>query len=316
MKKILVTGGAGFIGGHVAAACLERGNEVVVLDNLHTGSKDNITLLKKLGGEKFKFWGKSILDSESLHLLLEGVDTVFHLAALVSVPESLEKKYDYVSINTIGTLNVLEACKNRGVKNFVLSSSAAIYGDNLISPKQEAMMAEPKSPYAITKLDGEYYCALYREQYGLNATALRYFNVFGPRQSPESQYAAAVPIFINNALRNRELCVYGDGGQTRDFIYVDDIVQANLLAAENRGTVYNVACGGKTTIKELAEKIVELTGSKSKIKYLSERLGDIKHSRADNSKIIKELGFKVGCTLDRGLLDTISYFKEIQDPSL
>jgi UDP-glucose 4-epimerase len=242
--------------------------------------------------------------------ITKGVETIFHLAALISVPESMQKEQEAVRINTLGTLNLLKAACANGVRNIVLSSSAANYGDNPVMPKKEDMLPEPKSPYAVTKLDGEYYFKIYREEYGLNAVSLRYFNVFGPRQDPNSQYAAAIPIFVQRAINNQDIVIFGDGEQTRDFIYVEDVVQANILASEKGGDLYNVARGETITINELARKVVEFVGSKSSIKHQAPRQGDIKHSRADISKITG-MGFKPRTDLDRGLQKTVEYFMDL-----
>ena len=299
MAKVVVTGGAGFIGSHIVAEAIAQGHQVTVLDDLSTGFKKNLAQLD------CEFVEGSILDQTKLDQVLPGVETVFHLGAKISVPESMEKKAEYVNTNVLGTLQLLDSCVQHQVKNITLSSSAAIYGNNPTIPKTEDMLPEPMSPYAVTKLDGEYYFDLYRREHGLNATSLRYFNVFGPRQDPNSQYAAAVPIFIDKALNNQDITIYGDGEQTRDFIFVKDIVQANFLAAKIGGNIFNVAWGQRITINDLAKTIIELTDSSSKIIYLPERAGDIKHSMADNAKIVRELGFKPSSTLRDGLLATI-----------
>jgi UDP-glucose 4-epimerase len=223
------------------------------------------------------------------------------------VPESLLRTKECIDINTIGTINILESAKKNQNCKVILSSSAANYGDNPVLPKLESMSPEPMTPYAITKLDGEYYLKMYYDQYGVETTSLRYFNVFGPRQNPKSAYAAAVPIFINKALKNESLSIYGDGLQTRDFIYVKDVVRANLLASQKGNETYNVALGHSTTILELAEKIIEITNSKSKIEFLQERIGDIKHSKADPSKFNK-LGFKPKYSIDEALKETIEFY--------
>ncbi len=304
MVKILVTGGAGFIGSHIVEHFHNK-DEVIVLDNLRSGYKKN------LEGYNIKFVQGSVTDARLVKKVTKGVDFIFHLAALVSVPESMSDPKTTLSINVNGTLNLLEAARENGVKKIVLSSSAAVYGDNPVVPKVETMLPEPKSPYAITKLDGEYYFKMYQGEFGVPTVCLRYFNVFGPRQDPSSQYAAAVPIFIHRALRNKDIIIYGDGEQTRDFIFVKDVVKANAFVAQNSEamSVYNVARGGRITINELAEKIIRLTDSKSSIKYVEERPGDVKHSQADISKL-KTLGVNPDFDLDEGLKATIEFFSE------
>lgn len=298
--KVLVTGGAGFIGSHIVEHFQEK-CEVVVLDNLRTGFKKNIENFK------VKFVNGGITDLPLLLKTAKGVDYIFHLAAMISVPESLIKPLECVEINVDGTLNILKAAAENKVKKIILSSSAAIYGDNPIVPKVETMLPEPKSPYAVTKLDGEYYFNLFKKEWSINTVSLRYFNVFGPRQDPKSQYAAAIPIFVHNAIINKDITIFGDGEQTRDFIYVKDVARANALAAEKGEGVYNVACGNKITINGLAKKIIKITNSKSKIIYAPQRPGDVKHSMADVSKINK-LGFKPEFDQEEGLKNTIDYF--------
>ena len=239
--------------------------------------------------------------------LVQGANGIFHLAALVSVPESLLNINECIEINTLGTINILEAAKKNVNCKVVLSSPAANYGDNPILPKIETMTPEPMTPYAVTKLDGEFYLKMYQDQWGLPTASLRYFNVFGPRQNPKSAYAAAVPIFINNALQNKPITIFGDGLQTRDFIYVKDVVRANILASQKGNETYNVALGHSTSILELAEKIIEITNSKSKIKFLDERSGDIKHSKANPSKFT-HIGFKPQYSIDHALKETIEFY--------
>lgn len=301
MAKILVTGGAGFIGSHIVEHFYQT-DEVFVLDNLRSG------FLKNIESFNVNFIEGSITDEELVKKVTEGVDYIFHLAALVSVPESMSKPQLTVEINTTATLNLLEAARQNQVKKIVLSTSAAIYGDNPVVPKLETMFPEPKSPYAVTKLDGEYYFKMFSEEYNLPTVCLRYFNVFGPRQDPKSQYAAAVPIFIDKAIKNEDITIYGDGEQTRDFIFVKDIVKANVAVAQNSATgVYNVARGGRITINDLARKIIQQTGSKSKINYEPERAGDVKHSQADVSKL-RSIGIQSDYDLDAGLKSTIEFF--------
>ncbi|MUH34581.1 SDR family NAD(P)-dependent oxidoreductase [Zobellia amurskyensis] len=300
--KYVVTGGAGFIGSHIVEHLTAEGHKVVVVDNLRTGFKKNIAQMN------VQYSNTDIRDEQKITELIDGASAVFHLAALVSVPESIEKINECNSINTVGTINILEAAKKTGNCKVVLSSSAANYGNNPLSPKVETMVPEPLTPYAITKLDGEYYLDMYRNEFEVPTTSLRYFNVFGPRQNPKSTYAAVVPIFIMNALQNKPLIIYGDGKQTRDFVYVKDVVSANLLAAGQGEGVYNVALGKGTSVIELAQHIIEITNSKSAIEFLDQRPGDIKHSVAKTHKI-NQLGFTPKFTIEQGLKETIAFYE-------
>lgn len=297
--RVLITGGAGFIGSHIAEHFSGLA-EVRILDNLRSGHRRN------LAGMDVEFLEGSVTDRHMVREAVRGVDCVFHLAAMVSVPESMEKPGECVEINTQGLLNVLQAGADAGVKKLCFSSSAAIYGDNPRLPKREDMLPEPKSPYAITKLDGEYYCRMYRQEGWLRTVSLRYFNVFGPRQDPGSQYAAAVPIFIRRALEHRDITIFGDGQQTRDFIYVKDVVRANVFFAteSDAGGVYNIACGHARTVNDLACAVVTLTGSTSGIVHAADRAGDVKHSRASTEKA-RQAGFSPSHDFDEALSDTI-----------
>ena len=301
--KVLVTGGAGFIGHHLATAWRQRGADVVVLDNFRTGRRENVARIP--GGDGFTFVEGSITDAATVARAIDGCTIVHHLAAQVSVPESMERPAECVEINVLGTLNVLEAARRVGAKRVVFSSSAAVYGDNPASPKTEDMVPAPKSPYGITKLDGEYYLRMYAESCGVPTVSLRYFNVFGPRQDPRSVYAAAVPIFLERAKAGRDLTIFGDGAQTRDFVFVGDVVAANILAATSanagRGEVFNVAQGGAVTIRELAESIRDVVGSASPIVHAAERAGDIRHSLASIDRIRAGLGFEARTSLRDGL---------------
>lgn len=301
--KILVTGGAGFIGSHIVEHFQGKA-EVRVLDNLRSGHKRN------LAGLEHEWIEASILDRPAVRRAMEGVDFVFHLAAMVSVPETMKKPIECNEINSTGTLVVLEEAVRSRVKKLVFSSSAAIYGDNPAMPKVEAMPPEPKSPYAVTKLDGEFYCRMFSETHGLPSVCLRYFNVFGPRQDPKSQYAAAVPIFIARALRNEPITIYGDGEQTRDFVFVKDVAAANVFfATQSEATgVFNVACGASVTINQLAKTICQLTGSASEIKHAPERAGDVKHSLAAIEKL-RAAGFEPAKGMEEKLRKTIEFFK-------
>ena len=301
MKKYVITGGAGFIGSHIAEYLSGEGHQVTVLDSLRTGFEKN------LNGLNVQFEKGDIRDKDLVEELVQGAAGIFHLAALVSVPESLLHIKECIDINTFGTINILEAAKKNVGCKVVLSSSAANYGDNPILPKIETMTPEPMTPYAVTKLDGEFYLKMYQDQWNVPTASLRYFNVFGPRQNPKSAYAAAVPIFINNALQNKPITIYGDGLQSRDFIYVKDVVKANILAAKTGSQMYNVALGHSTSILELAERIIEITNSKSPIQFLEERSGDIKHSKADPSKF-NDLGFKPDYSIAAALEETIDFY--------
>ena len=300
--RVLITGGAGFIGSHIAEHYAPKA-EVRILDNLRSGYKKN------LDGLDVEFIEGSITDRPVVKKAVEGVDYIFHLAAMISVPESMENPLECVAINTLGTLNVLQEAAAAGVKKLCFSSSAANYGDNPATPKLETMIPEPRSPYAVTKIDGEYYCDIFTREGWLQTACMRYFNVFGPRQDPASQYAAAIPIFIHKALRNESITIFGDGEQTRDFICVNDIVSANAYLAENESYtgVYNVAYGKRQTINDIARKIIELTHATSQIKYAPTRAGDVKHSQASIEKILAA-GFKFSGSFEEGLSKTIEFF--------
>jgi len=299
--KILVIGGAGFIGSHIVEHFQGKA-EVRVLDSLRTGYFKNI--------ENFdvEFIKGDIRDREIVQKAMKDIDYVFHLAALLSVPESMVNPIECVDINCKGLLIVLEEASKAGVKKLCFSTSSAVYGDNPESPKIETMTPEPMSPYAITKLDGEFYCDIYTKGNKLKTACLRYFNVFGPRQDPGSAYAAAIPIFTASAVDGNNLIIYGDGEQTRDFIYVKDIAAANVYMAMNDYTgVYNVGYGQKITINKLIEKILKSTNSTSKVEYHDERAGDIKHSLGNVDKLLTT-GFKPGSNFEEGLEKTIEFF--------
>jgi UDP-glucose 4-epimerase len=303
--KILVTGGCGFIGSHIVEHYQGRATEIRVLDNLRTGYRNN------LDGFDCVFIEGSVTDRQLVRTAMEGVDLVFHLAALVSVPESMAKPGECVDINVHGLLNVLEEGSSAAVRKLVFASSAAVYGDNPVVPKVETMLPEPMSPYAITKLDGEYYLDLFRREGRLETAALRFFNVFGPRQDPKGAYAAAVPIFIEMAVRGEDLTVFGDGTQTRDFIYVKDIVGALAFAAETPAVtgVFNAGYGQQITINDLAAQIIAQAATSSIIHHAPERPGDVKHSRASADKLLTA-GWMPDHTLEQGLTYTFEFFKD------
>ena len=310
--KCLVTGGAGFIGSHIVRRLLERGYETVCLDNFDptydiNTKKGNIAPF--LENNNFELIQGDIRDREVLKDTITDIDYVFHEAALVSVIESMENPVKTIEINTIGTFNILDAALSGGVKKVILASSAAVYGNSPVLPKKENFTPVPRSPYAISKLDCEYAARIFYEENGLKTTSLRYFNVYGPGQDPASPYAAAIPIFIKMALKDENILIYGDGTQTRDFVFVDDIVQANeLVASKGDGRTFNVANGTATSINEIAEQIIKQTGSKSSIVYTTERGGDIKHSIADITEI-RKIGFKPEYNMKKGLKETVGWFR-------
>ncbi|MFA4700951.1 SDR family oxidoreductase [Pyrococcus kukulkanii] len=299
-KLIIVTGGAGFIGSHIAETLAED-NDVVVIDNLYSGKIENVP-------ENVKFINADVRDFEAIADIIREADYVFHEAAQISVDESVKDPVFTEEVNVIGTLNVLMALAE-GNGKLIFASSAAVYGDNPNLPLKESETLSPISPYGVTKLAGEHYCRVFYEIYGVPTVVLRYFNVYGPRQS--SAYAGVISIFMRNAIKNEPLTIFGDGKQTRDFIYVKDVVEANLLVAQKKraeGEVFNVATGKETTVLELALKIIDLSGSSSSIVFAPPRPGDIRRSVADISKL-KKLGFSPKYTLEEGLKETFEWFK-------
>ena len=304
--KIVIAGGAGFIGSNLAEYWVKNNAEVVVIDNLRTGVEKNLSEFKNI-----IFHKRSITEREFVFEATKGADYIFNLAALVSVPESVEKPEETYEININGLKNLLDAALENGIKKVVHTSSAAIYGNNPIMPKVEAMAAEPVSPYAETKYKGELLCNEYFEKHGLPAVSLRYFNVYGPKQNPFGAYASVIPIFSIKALKNEPMIIYGDGEQTRDFVYVADVVNANVLAAatDNANGVFNIANGSTISINTLAVKIKELTHAESEIIYMPERAGDVKFSSASVDKAKRELSFITQCNLDKGLSLTIDYYR-------
>jgi UDP-glucose 4-epimerase len=286
-KNIIVTGGMGFIGSHLTERLLED-NKVTVIDNEITGKIENIEHL--LDHKNLTLIKGSIVDL-NLTELFKGEDYVFHLAAIPSVPRSVKDPYSSNEANISGTLKVLIAAKDTGIKKVVFSSSSSVYGDTPTLPKREDMPVNPMSPYAITKATGEMYCKVFEELYGLPTISLRYFNVFGPRQDPNSQYSAVIPKFITSILKNENPVIYGNGGQSRDFTFVKHVVDANILSSESDMTgTFNIACGRRITINQLVSNINEILGKDIKPIYADPRSGDIKHSLADISKA-KSFGY-------------------------
>jgi len=310
-KRILITGGAGFIGSNLASYLAMKQNQVIVLDDLSTGRKENIEDLVTQG--RIEFIQGSITNLDLLMDSFKGIDYVFHQAALPSVPRSIKDPLTSNDVNINGTLNVLIAAKDTHVKKVIYASSSSVYGDTPTLPKLETMIPHPLSPYAITKLTGEYYCQVFTDVFHIPTVALRYFNVYGPRQDPLSEYAAVIPKFITRVMDNQSPIIYGDGEQTRDFTYVDDVIQANILAAESNATgVFNAAGGRRITINELAATVMTICGKKLNITYKDSRPGDIKHSLADSSKAHNAFGFTLKYDIERGLKETIKWYQQNQ----
>ena len=303
MKKAIVTGGAGFIGSHLAERLVELGHQVIIIDDLSSGKMENMD--KVLFGKKAEFVQGSITDPSLLKRLFTDADYVFHLAAVTSVPRSIDNPQASHEVNVNGTLNVLLAARDNSVKKLVLASSAAVYGDTPTLPQTEDMMPRPLSPYAVAKLVGEYYCQVFTRIYNLPTVCLRYFNVYGPRQDVNSPYAAVIPKFIQEVRRGNAPVIFGDGEQTRDFAFVKDVVEANVLAAQSDiSGIFNIGGGESVTINRLAALIVELVGSHVKPIYREPRPGDIKYSLADISRA-SAFGFKPEYNLKQGLAETI-----------
>jgi UDP-glucose 4-epimerase len=304
-QNVLITGGAGFIGSNLASKLAEN-NDVIILDNLSTGNMENIKELTIK--DNVKFVHGTIIDTELLHNCCSDVDYVFHLAALPSVPRSIKDPISSNEVNVTGTLNVLVTARDTDVKKVVFSSSSSVYGDTPTLPKREDMPPNPLSPYAITKMTGEYYCKVFQELYDLQTVSLRYFNVFGPRQNPDSQYAAVIPKFTTAILNDESPVIYGDGEQSRDFSFIKHVVDANILSCESDKTgVFNVACGRRITINELVNLINEILGKDIKAKYINTRPGDIKHSLADISKA-RTFGYNPEGTFRNELAEVVRWF--------
>jgi len=308
--KVVVTGGCGFIGSNIAEELIKK-HYVVVIDDLSTGRIENIQSLQDK--ENFEFVRGNITDLDLLKQIFEDVDCIFHQAAIPSVQRSVENPLDTNEANIKGTLNVLIAARDCGVKKVVYASSSSVYGDTPELPKKENMKPNPQSPYAVSKLTGEYYCKVFSEIYGIKTVCLRYFNVYGPNQDPASEYAAVIPRFINRVLNNQPPIIFGDGNQTRDFTFVKDVVKANILAMEkNVEGVFNIAYGQQISINELANKIMEIVGVKLNPVYDKPRPGDIRNSLADISLAKQKLGYMPEYSLEKGLEVTIRWFSTLR----
>ena len=308
-KKVIVTGGAGFIGSNLAEELALRGHQVIIIDNLSTGNLENIQPVLPVG--QVDFIEGSITNLPLMQKAFSGADYVFHQAALPSVPRSIEDPETTDSVNITGTLNVLIAARDNAVKKLVFASSSSVYGDTPTLPKTEDMPPNPLSPYAVTKITGEYYCQVFTRIYNLKTVCLRYFNVYGPRQDPKSAYAAVIPLFINAVLSGKSPVIFGDGEQTRDFTFVKDVVEANIQAAESEVTgVFNLGNSQRITISQLTKLIIDITKNNNvKPVYKDPRPGDIVHSLADTSKA-KAFGYNPRYSLEQGLKETINSFNK------
>lgn len=309
--RYAVTGGAGFIGSHIADRLLQDGHEVIVVDNLLTGSAATIDWLMARANGRLTFVQMSITEP-SLSDIVRGVDTIFHQAALPSVPRSVADPLETHHHCLTGTLNVLESARRAGVRRVVYAASSSAYGDQPGDAKSEDMMPQPISPYGVAKLAGEYYCQSFTRVYGLETVCLRYFNVFGPRQDPNSQYAAVIPRFITALLNGRPPTIYGDGTQSRDFTYIDNVVHGNLLASTSPdavGEVMNLATGGRISLLELADKLNAIIGTSIAPVFEPAREGDIKHSRAAIDKARNLLDFTPVVDFEAGLVRTVDWYR-------
>jgi nucleoside-diphosphate-sugar epimerase len=307
--KVLVTGGGGFIGSNLVERLLRDGSEVRVLDNFATGRRENLTDL----ADEIDLIEGDIQSYERVHNAVRGCEVIFHQAALPSVPRSIQDPLTSNAANVIGTLNVLLAARDEGVRRVVYASSSSAYGASVELPKREQMPALPISPYAVAKLAAEGYCRAFHEVYGLETVALRYFNVFGPRQDPLSQYAAVIPRFILAFLADEAPVVYGDGEQSRDFTYVDNAVDANLLAATAErvaGRTFNIACGDRISLNALLDELRTLTGKAIEATYLPARPGDVLHSLADVAAARTELGYEPKVEVMEGLERSLAWYTE------
>jgi len=308
-KVCVVTGGAGFIGSHLAKRLVKQGVKVRIVDNLSSGALENLESVQK----SVEFLQGDVRNLEFLRTAFFGADVVFHQAALTSVPESVENPLVANEVNVTGTLNVLKAAQECGVKRVVMASSSAVYGNSEVLPKSEEMLPEPLSPYAISKLTGEMYSKFFSQFLGIETVCLRYFNVYGPRQNPNSQYAAVIPKFICRMLQDKPPIVYGDGQQSRDFVYVEDVVDANILAASAPGVAgkcFNIAFGKSYRLNELVELLNQILDTQLNPVYEPPRPGDVKHSAASIEKAKRLLGYAPTVTLEKGLRLTVDWYAD------
>jgi nucleoside-diphosphate-sugar epimerase len=307
----LVTGGAGFIGSHIVEELVRRGNMVRVLDNFSTGRRENLRFGVGDHSKRIEIIEGDIRDYRTVRDAVDAMEIVFHEAALPSVPRSIKDPITTNDVNVGGTLNVLSAAVDAGTKKIVYASSSSVYGDNPTLPKHESMTPNPLSPYAVSKLAAEKYCYAFSRVHGMHTVSLRYFNVFGPRQEPDSQYAAVIPRFIKAMMNDQQPIIYGDGEQSRDFSYVANVVDANLLAATTEckpGAVMNCACHGQVTLNDLVRCINETLGKKIRPIYAGPRAGDIRHSFGSIETAFNEIGYVPGTDFETGLRNTVQWF--------
>lgn len=309
--KYLITGGAGFIGSNLTRYVLQKGHEVVVLDNFSTGKRENLAEIE----DRITLIEGDLRDRSVVEKALKGCSAVFHQGALGSVPRSVEDPVTSHDVNVNGTLNVLESARSEGVRRIVFAASSSAYGDQPESPKQESMISLPKSPYAASKVAGEVYMQAYADAYGMETVCLRYFNVFGPRQDPHGAYAAVIPAFVTDLLHGERPTVYGDGEQSRDFCYIDNVCQANWLASQApadrcNGRPMNIACHRQISLNQILEQLQDLLGTKIEPIYTHERPGDVKHSLADVALAKEMIGYEPEVYFQEGLERAIDWYRE------
>jgi len=317
MTHVLVTGGAGFIGSHIVEKLLSDGASVRVLDNFSSGRPENLRFEKRNPADPVSIQGQleilegDLRDAESIKAAVRGIDLVFHLAAFVSVSQSMTDPQNCFDVNVGGTVTLLEAARQEGVRKVVLSSSTAVYGDTDKFPTDEGTPLSPLSPYALSKQINELYARLYTRTFHLPVVALRYFNVYGPRQRPDSDYAAAIPIFVRHLVRGEPITIFGDGKQSRDFIFVKDVVRANLLAAESKaaGEAFNICTGRETTLLDLLEELSGISSRQPEVSFGPVRAGDIYRSAGNPQKANSALGFRAETSLTEGLQQTVEWMK-------
>ena len=311
--KYLVTGGAGFIGSHIARTLLERGESVRVLDNFSTGKRENIEdLMQQFKGDQFELVEGDMRDASHVKAAVEGVEIIFHEAAFVSVPQSMDEPQNCFDVNITGTSQLFDAARRAGVRRAVVASSAAVYGESEALPLVEETPLQPKSPYAVSKRVDEMYAELFTNSFNFEVAALRYFNVYGPRQRPDSMYAAAVPIFARQLLDGKPITVYGDGGQTRDLINVRDIVRANIVASEHpnaAGKIFNICTGIETRLLDLLDVLYALFPDAPKPEFTAPRAGDIYRSVGSPQRAKNIIGFQAQVSLADGLKETVEWMR-------